>query len=141
MEDLRLKFYSPVVTGKPVAGTPAAGTPRIDTASASVPSSKESRLAFQDVLREQIEKAGGVTFSRHAVKRAAENGITLSDESLRRLNEGVQLAGEKNLEAPLILVGGTAFLVSVKNNTVITAVDSTSASGNVFTNIDGTVIV
>ena len=98
-------------------------------------------MAFQDVLREQIEKAGGVTFSRHAVKRAAENGINLSDESLRRLNAGVQLAGEKNLEAPLILVGSTAFLVSVKNNTVITAVDSASAGGNVFTNIDGTVIV
>ncbi|MCI8600839.1 MAG: flagellar protein [Oscillospiraceae bacterium] len=136
MEDLRLKFYSPVVTGAPVTSTP-----RIDHAPASAPSSKESRLAFQDVLREQIEKAGGVTFSRHAVKRAAENGINLSDESLRRLNAGVQLAGEKNLEAPLILVGSTAFLVSVKNNTVITAVDSASAGGNVFTNIDGTVIV
>ncbi len=33
------------------------------------------------------------------------------------------------------------FVVSVKNNTVITAVDASSMKGNVFTNIDSAVIV
>ena len=51
------------------------------------------------------------------------------------------MAEEKNLEEPLILVGQAAFLVNVKNNTVITTVDSNDLQGKVFTNIDGTVIV
>ena len=51
------------------------------------------------------------------------------------------MASEKNLEEPLILVGSTAFLVNIPNNTVITAVDSSDMKGNVFTNIDGTVII
>ena len=72
-----------------------------------------------------------------------EGAKPAADESAQQAAEQEKEAqgGKGDLEAPLILVGSTAFLVSVKNNTVITAVDSASAGGNVFTNIDGTVIV
>ena len=53
---------------------------------------------------------------------------------------GVQLADEKNLGDTLIMVDQLAFLVNVKNQTVITAMQS-GDKANVFTNIDGTVIV
>lgn len=71
----------------------------------------------------------------------AEHNIELTDDRISRLNEGVKIASEKKLEEPLILVGSTAFLVNVPNNTVITAIDSSDMKGNVFTNIDGTVII
>ncbi len=133
MDDMRLKFYTPVVTG--------------NVANASGNSEKtenrtdEGKSSFQAMLEANIEKAGGVNFSKHAVKRAADHQIELTDESLERLNKGVQMAQEKQLTEPLILVGQTAFLVNVKNNTVITTVNGNDADGKVFTNIDGTVIV
>lgn len=131
MDDMRLKFYTPVITGTPSASPiyPAQNT------------SKEQGASFQEILQGQIEKSGGITFSKHAVKRAAQNNIELSEDSLARLNQGVKLAEERNLDDTLILVDKTAFLVNVKNNTVITTVNSNEMRGNVFTNIDGTVII
>jgi len=111
-----------------------AHTRQTDTAGAETKS-------FADILSDTLSKSSEVNFSKHAVKRAMEHNIELSDENISRLNEGVRIAEEKNLEEPLILVGSTAFLVNIPNNTVITAVDSGNMKGNVFTNIDGTVII
>ena len=133
MDDMRINFYTPVVTGRPQTAQSA----KTDGAAETTRAQK----SFGDVLAETISKTSEVNFSKHAVKRAVEHNIDLSDDSISRLNEGVKIASEKNLEEPLILVGNTAFLVNIPNNTVITAVDSGSMKGNVFTNIDGTVII
>lgn len=130
MDDIKLGLYTPIVTGNPQT----AQTRQTDTAGSDTKS-------FADVLSDTLSKSSDVNFSKHAVKRAMEHNIDLNDESISRLNEGVRIAGEKNLEEPLILVGSTAFLVNIPNNTVITAVDSGNMKGNVFTNIDGTVII
>lgn len=131
MDDMRLKYYTPVVTGTPTFGQAMGGATKQQTAHAD----------FQQVLQQQLEQQSGVSFSKHAVKRAIENQLDLTDEDMARLNEGVRLASEKNLDDTLILVGTTAFVVNVKNNTVITAVSSGNIKGNVFTNINGTVII
>lgn len=131
MEDMKLSFYTPVVTGNPQAAP--AGHAKAGEAAETT--------NFADVLSETLSKNSSVNFSKHAVKRAVEHNIDLDDESISRLNEGVRIAGEKKLEEPLILVGSTAFLVNIPHNTVITAVDSGNMKGNVFTNIDGTVII
>lgn len=133
MEDMRLKYYVPVVTGTPRIGQ----TPNIQ----SVPEQKGEGTSFQAMLQQQLEAQSGVTFSKHAVKRAIEHQLDLTDEDMTRLNEGMRLASAKNLEDTLILVDNTAFVVNAKNNTVITAVGSSQMKGNVFTNISGTVIV
>lgn len=132
MDDIRLKLYTPVVTGTPGVQAPV-GVPKQPEGSQGG--------SFQDVLRAQIQKSSAVDFSNHAIKRAAAHNIELTEDQLARLSEGVRLASEKNLQDPLILVGGTAFLVNVPNNTVITTMGSGDLRGNVFTNIDGTVIV
>ena len=53
----------------------------------------------------------------------------------------MKIAQKKGLNDTLILVDRTAFIVSVKNNKVITTVNGDELKGNVFTNIDGAVIV
>jgi len=60
---------------------------------------------------------------------------------LERLNKGVELAQQKGSEETLVLVDSTAFVVSVKNNRVITMLSNDDLKGNVFTNIDSTVII
>ena len=79
-------------------------------------------------------------FSRHALARAERRGIELDPATLGRLSEGVGRAASKGSRDSLVLVDGTAFVVSVSNRTVITAVGSEHMKDNVFTNIDSAVI-
>jgi flagellar operon protein len=67
-------------------------------------------------------------------------GITLDPTTLGRLREGVGRAAGKGSRDSLVLVDGTAFVVSVPNRTVITAVGSEHMREHVFTNIDSAVI-
>ncbi|MGN0622987.1 MAG: TIGR02530 family flagellar biosynthesis protein [Oscillospiraceae bacterium] len=96
--------------------------------------------SFDDILKQQLG-ASGLNFSKHAVNRVVERNIDVSDDSMERLNAGVEIARQKGLDDTLILVDRSAYLVSVKNNTVITTVANDELVGNCFTNIDGTVIV
>lgn len=97
--------------------------------------------SFADILNRQINSGTSIEFSKHAMNRVMERNIDLSADKLERLNTGVKLAEEKGLNDTLILVDSLAFVVNVKNNKVITTVGQDSLRGNVFTNIDGTVIV
>ena len=79
-----------------------------------------------------------VKFSKHANERLAMRNIELDDSQIERLEDGMNMAREKGLKDPLVMVDNIAFIVNVKSNTVVTAVNN---SGNsVFTNIDGAVI-
>ncbi len=60
---------------------------------------------------------------------------------MERLNMGAAKAGAKGINESLVIVDSLAFIVNVPNQTVITAMDQTETSANVFTNIDGAVIM
>ena len=79
-------------------------------------------------------------FSRHALERLQQRGITLDQPTLNRLTDGVQRAAGKGSRDSVVFVDGTAYVVSVANNTVITAVGSEHMRQQVFTNIDSAVI-
>lgn len=113
------------------------GVPQTNTAQLN---SNVGTATFDDVLKQQLETSG-LSFSKHAVNRVVERDIDVSDDKMERLNNGVQIAKDKGLDDTLILVDKSAYIVSVKNNTVITTVDNDELIGNCFTNIDGTVIV
>ncbi|MDE6714084.1 MAG: flagellar protein, partial [Lachnospiraceae bacterium] len=55
--------------------------------------------------------------------------------------EGTVKAGEKGINESLVLMDQFAFIVNIPGNTVITAMDQTETDQNIFTNIDGAVIV
>ncbi|MCM1082667.1 MAG: flagellar protein [Clostridium sp.] len=97
-------------------------------------------LSFREVLERKTLDSGEVKFSKHANKRLESRNITLSDTQLNRLNQGVGQAREKSINESLVMMDNLAFIVNVKNNTVVTALEQTEDS-NVFTNIDGAVIV
>jgi flagellar operon protein len=59
---------------------------------------------------------------------------------LGRLTDGVSRAASKGSRDSVVFVDGTAYVVSVANNTVITAVGSEHMRQQVFTNIDSAVI-
>jgi flagellar operon protein len=98
--------------------------------------------SFADTLAQagQAGGAGDLSFSKHALARVQRRGIELDQSTLGRLSQGVQRAASKGSRDSLVLVDGTAFVVSVSNRTVITAVGSEHMKDNVFTNIDSAVI-
>jgi flagellar operon protein len=97
-------------------------------------------LAFDQVLRGTIDQGRDVRLSGHAAERLQRRGITFDQKMAERLNEGVSRAAAKGSRDALVLVDGTAFVVSVEHRTVITAVDPGSMRDRVFTNIDSAVI-
>ena len=106
--------------------------------------SNSNGISFQDVLKRQIEgvtDASTLKFSKHAAARLENRGIEMTDEQSIRLEEGVMKAQEKGIKDSLVIVDQLAFIVNVPNQTVITAMDQSQADDNIFTNIDGAVIV
>ncbi len=98
---------------------------------------------FSDILTEkrvQTENAAAPKFSKHAVNRMSDRQLTLTPQQLDRLTEGTMKAGAKGINESLVLVDDLAFIVNIKNNTVVTALDSTRSDESVYTNIDGAVI-
>ncbi len=92
---------------------------------------------FGDLLARQ---ASSVQFSGHALQRIERRGIPVGPDTLVRLQEGVGRAAGKGARESVVFVDGTAFVVSVRNRTVITAVDPGHMRDHVFTNIDSAVI-
>lgn len=95
-------------------------------------------LSFEEVLN---SKKTELKFSKHADARLSERDIRLSEEQLERLNMGARKADAKGIGESLMIMDDLAFIVNIRNNTVVTAIDSRSSEENVFTNIDGAVIV
>ena len=101
--------------------------------------SRGSDNSFQKILQQKATQ--GLKFSKHAGERLEERNITLSIEQMKRLEEATVRADEKGIKESLMLMDNMAFIVNVKNITVITAMDQTDNKDNIFTNIDGAVIV
>ena len=109
-------------------------------------SSKTSDISFEDILRKQhnkaeLQKDSGIRFSKHASQRLETRNIQLSSEQSARLEDGVMKAQEKGIKESLVLVDSLAFIVNIPNKTVVTAMDQTDTQTNVFTNIDGAIIM
>ena len=90
----------------------------------------------------ELEKAKSeVSFSAHAAERMKARGIDLSDEELSRLGDAVNKMASKGARESLIYMNDVALVVSIRNRTVITAMDGMSAKDNIFTNIDSAAIL
>ena len=79
-------------------------------------------------------------FSGHAAKRIEQRGLQLDGARMRRLEQAVDRAEAKGARDSLVLLDELALVVSVRNHTVITAMDESSRRDHVFTNIDSVVI-
>jgi flagellar operon protein len=95
--------------------------------------------SFADVLK-GTEGTQPIQFSKHAVQRLERRNLDVSATSMQRLQDGVDRAAGKGARDAVVLVDDTAFVVSVNNRTVITAVGKDQMKDHVFTNIDSAVI-
>ena len=107
----------------------------------SKPHGKLNGASFEEIFQQKLDKTTELKFSKHATQRLDDRNIELTEEQSLRLEEGVMKASEKGITDSLVLVDTLAFIVNVPNQTVVTAMDQTESEENIFTNIDGAVIV
>lgn len=93
--------------------------------------------SFREIL-EGKQSDSVLKFSKHANQRLSSRNIDLTESQLKRLENGAKKASEKGINESLVMVDNLAFIVNVRNNTVVTAVND--SDDKVFTNIDGAVI-
>lgn len=105
--------------------------------------SKPSEVSFKDILLEKTNRPAKTElhFSKHAANRLVDRNISLTSEQMERLSDATAKASSKGIKESLVIVDSLAFIVNVPSNTVVTALDRTESSDNVFTNIDGAVII
>lgn len=100
--------------------------------------------SFRSVLEGVAAPATGVEpvrFSAHAMQRLQSRNISLSSDDVAKINAMTDKAAAKGAKNSLFIMRDVAMVVSIKNRTVITAVDSDSMKENVFTNIDSAAII
>ena len=109
-----------------------------------------SNASFQEIFQQKksITEAVGereeqalVKFSKHADTRLRQRDIQLTDEQISRLNEGAQKASLKGIKESLVLLDDLAFIVNTENKIVVTAMSQAANDENIYTNIDGAVII
>ena len=99
-----------------------------------------SGLSFEEILKQKQDVSESLEL-KHASMRLENRKINLSKEQSERLESGVQKASEKGIRESLVIVDSLAFIVNVPNKTVVTAMDRTESDDNIYTNIDGAVII
>ena len=98
------------------------------------------KQSFLEHLNNAMQPAT-LKISKHAAERLTERDIHISDDEWARVTDMVNEAKTKGIKESLVLMDQAALIVSAKNSTVITAMDRMEAKDQLFTNIDGTIVL
>lgn len=116
----------------PTTGTPAL----LRQPKAGLDKTAQTGQSFQQIFKDKM-----VRLSHHAEQRLEQRGIQLLPEQMAKIESALDKAAAKGAKDSLILFKDMAFIVNVKNRTIVTAMDSSSMQDNVFTQIDSAVVV
>ena len=95
---------------------------------------------LQQKVREKQENPQ-INFSKHALARAEERGIELTPSLMDKLAGSVEKAQEKGANTILAFDATQAFIINIPYGRVITTMNGDEMKENVFTNIDGAVLL
>ena len=101
--------------------------------------SQKQRQSFGQVLQGELQNQ--VNFSKHAISRAEERGIELTPTLMEKLAGSLEKAQEKGAKNILAFDATQAFILNVPYGRVITTMSQDEMKENIFTNIDGAVLL
>ena len=103
---------------------------------------------FDALLKREIsrsaEEAGesfSIAFSKHAMARAEQRGIEVTPTLMDQLADSVERASAKEATNILAFDATRAFIINVPHGRVITTMSQEEMEENIFTNIDGAVLL
>lgn len=105
------------------------------------PLSNQQSGVFGNILNEKLAETQDLKFSKHAELRLKSRNIELTTQQKEKLENATEKAGAKGIKDSLVVMDNMAFVVNVKNKTVVTAMNGNELKDNIFTNIDGAVII
>lgn len=107
----------------------------------SAKSKELSSNSFAMQFQQAIGANDKLIISKHAKARLQQRDIHISDRSWDQIQQKVNEAKKLGVKDSLVLLDNAALIVSAKNNTVITVMDSHEAKSQIFTNINGTIVI
>lgn len=102
---------------------------------------------FGTMLQQEVQRTEGggesfqVAFSKHAMARAEERGIEVTPALMGQLADSVERASAKGATNILAFDATRAFIINVPHGRVITTMSQEEMQENIFTNIDGAVLL
>jgi len=103
----------------------------------AVKSQQKNKEPFAKILSQATE----VKVSKHAQQRLMERNIHISEEKWQEISRKMNEAKVKGITDALVVTEQTTLVVSTKNNTVVTALLSEEANNQIFTNINGAIVM
>jgi flagellar operon protein len=97
--------------------------------------------SFAAELNKAVNRSTEMQISKHAKARMEQRGILITPQEWEKIGEKVNEAKSKGVQESLVLLKGAALIVSARNQTVITAMDRQEANSQIFTNINGTILI
>jgi flagellar operon protein len=97
---------------------------------------------FAGQLNKELSKPNiDLKISKHAQARMNERQITISDEKWASISQKVDEAKSMGVKDSLVLTDKAAMVVSAQNKTVITVMNREEATKQIFSNINGTIVL
>lgn len=111
-----------------------------------LPKNGNGNNEFSELLKQQDVGAqkplhGGLDVSTHAAKRLQERSIDFNGDEFMKVKDAMAKLKAKGGKQSLVVTDKAAYIVDIKNNKLVTAVDKGSMNENVFTKIDSTMFV
>jgi len=103
--------------------------------------SEKVNVSFKEVLNNKIFQDNTINFSDKASKNLHEINGSLNTDQINRLELGLGKLKEKGVSSGVLLMDSTAFVLNVKNQTVMTTIGKNRIQENVFSNFDAFAIV
>ncbi len=100
--------------------------------------------SFRNQLQQEMGKThstGGLKLSKHAAERMSQRQISFSSEQWTQIDQKVSEAKSMGITDSLVLTKQAAMVVSATNKTVITVMNRDEAAKQIFSNINGTILL
>ncbi|MFJ7638588.1 TIGR02530 family flagellar biosynthesis protein [Peribacillus sp. NPDC097225] len=102
---------------------------------------KTIQQGFQQHFETAVESDSKITLSKHAKWRMDQRKIEINSQTWDQIADKAKEAKKKGVTESLVITSNVALVISTKNNRVITVMDREEASSQIFTNINGTIIL
>ncbi|MFS0763167.1 TIGR02530 family flagellar biosynthesis protein [Peribacillus phoenicis] len=96
---------------------------------------------FQQHFQAAVSTNEKSTISKHAQLRMNQRSIEIASQTWDKIALKTNEAKNMGVTESLIITENAALIVSTKNNKVITVMDRKEATSQIFTNINGTIIL
>lgn len=99
------------------------------------------KVSISKDFNQVLSEVDRMTISKHARLRLEERNIHIDKDTWTEIGNKMQEAKEKGVTDAVVISDDVAFIVSTKNNTIITALPQDEINNKIFTNINGTIIL